>query len=220
MLLNSAGGEQRSPQLCCTRSTPWAGLFPHAAPHFSPDHVGRPLWKGWLSFQSTLFYEAKKFPFYLSCLPAAMFFYTHCASHVICYRIPRESIPQPKKVLKNTLKVKNDRCHLQGFHERIATKLETGSTEIVESVQCLTKFNFIFKWSPPWHPKIELTVIYRGCHNRIWGHFLPLWSQDRNSFVLGKNIVLKWQSRSQMTSSQEAQFLMSAQGAAPNVEKG
>lgn len=125
-----------------------------------------------------------------------------------------------KKILKNTLEVKNDTCHLQGFHERTATKLETGSTEIVESVQCLTKFNFIFKWSSPWHPRIESAVIYHGCHNRIWGHFLPLWPPDWNSFVLGKIMVLKCQSCSQMTSSQEAQFLTSAQGAAPNVEKG
>lgn len=74
-----------------------------------------------------LFYEAKMFPFYLSCSPAAMFSYTHCTFHVIYYRLPRESIPQPKKKkpksLQNMLKAKKDTCSLQGFHERQCNKI-------------------------------------------------------------------------------------------------
>lgn len=84
-----------------------------------------------------------------------------------------------------------------------ATKLGTGNTEIVESVQRLTKLNYIFKWLLPLHLKIESNMIYHSCHNSIWGHFLPLWPQDQNDFVLGTNMVLKWQSCPQTTSSAE-----------------
>lgn len=67
------------------------------------------------------------FPFYLSSSPAAMFSYTHCTSHVIYYRVPRESIWQPKKKKKKSLQnmpeVKKDTCSLQGFHERLCNKI-------------------------------------------------------------------------------------------------
>lgn len=106
----------------CARSTPSAvmGLFPHAAPYSSPDPVGISAGKGGrFSFQSTnFFYEAKMFPFYSSCSPAAMFSYTHCTFHVIYYRLPRESIPQPKKKKKFLTKyAKSEKGHvlLTGF---------------------------------------------------------------------------------------------------------
>lgn len=148
--------------------------------------------------KNKLFYEAKMFPFYLSSSPAAMFSYTHCTSHVIYYRVPRESIWQPKKKKKNPYKIcqkwKRTRAPYRVSMNGYATKLGTENTEIVESVQSLTKLNYIFKWSPPLHPKIESSMIYHGCHNSIWGQFLPLWPQDQNNFVLGTITVLKWQS--------------------------
>lgn len=187
---------------CCAWSTPSAvmGLFPHAAPYSSPDLVGISAGKGGqFSFQRTNFFMRPRC--FHSIWVARL---QRCSLiHIV---LPTSSTTGSqgrvfgnlKKKKKNPYKIcqkwKRTRAPYRVSMNGYATKLGTGNTEIVESVQSLTKLNYIFKWSPPLHPKIESSMIYHGCHNSIWGQFLPLWPQDQNNFVLGTITVLKWQS--------------------------